>query len=207
MTAPLLCRRSLLALAATVAALSPACGVANGATSGAAEPVQQLIDGLTRVMKAGRTVPFSQRFDMLAPVIDRTLDLTAILKASVGATWDNLPPDQQATLLKAFRRYTVASYVDGFDEDNEHFVVSPEPRISGDEQIVRTLIIQDGGEQHRLDHVMRQGPAGWRIVDVLADGAISRVAVQRSDFRQLIKQGGAAALTKSLESKTADLFG
>ena len=206
MTAPPLCRRSLLVLAATavlpVTALSPAC-----ADSAAVAPVQQLIDGLTRVMKAGRTVPFSQRFDMLAPVIDRTLDLGAILKASVGATWDNLPPDQQATLLQAFRRYTVASYVDGFDEDNEHFVVNAEPRISGDEQIVRTLIIPDTGEQHRLDHVMRQGPAGWRIVDVLADGAISRVAVQRSDFRQLIRQGGAAALTKNLESKTADLFG
>ena len=104
MTAPPLCRRSLLVLAATavlpVTALSPAC-----ADSAAVAPVQQLIDGLTRVMKAGRTVPFSQRFDMLAPVIDRTLDLGAILKASVGAAWDNLPQDQQATLLEAFRRY------------------------------------------------------------------------------------------------------
>jgi phospholipid transport system substrate-binding protein len=202
----MLCRRSLIVLAAAVVlpvtARSPAC-----AESGAVAQVRQLIDGLTRVMKAGRTVPFAQRFDMLAPVIDRTFDLGAILKASVGATWDNLPPDQQATLLKAFRRYTVASYVDGFDEDNEHFVVNAEPRISGDDQVVRTLIVLDTGEEHRLDHVMHQGPAGWRIVDVLVDGAISRVAVQRSDFRQLIKQGGAAALTKSLESKTADLFG
>jgi phospholipid transport system substrate-binding protein len=206
MTAPLLCRRSILVTAAAtllpVTAPPPAC-----ADSGAVAPVHQLIDGLSRVMKAGRAVPFSQRFDMLAPVIDQTLDLNTILKASVGATWDNLPPDQQAALLKAFRRYTVASYVNGFDEDNEHFVVSPEPRISGDEQVVRTVIVLDTGEEHRLDHVMHQGQAGWRIVDVLADGAISRVAVQRSDFRQLIKQGGAAALARSLESKTADLSG
>ena len=158
-------------------------------------------------MKAGRAVPFSQRFDMLAPVIDQTLDLGTILKASVGATWDNWPADQKAALLKAFRDYTVASYINGFDEDNEHFVVNPEVRTSGDEQVVRTLIILDTGEEHRLDHVMHKGQAGWRIVDVLADGAISRVAVQRSDFRQLIKQGGAAALVKSLESKITDLSG
>jgi phospholipid transport system substrate-binding protein len=175
------------------------------ADSAAVAPVHQLIDGLTRVMKAGRATPFAQRFDMLAPVIDQTLDLSTILKASVGATWDNLPPDQQATLLKAFRRYTVASYVNGFDEDDEHFVVNPEPRVSGDEEVVRTRIVLDTGEEHRLDHVVRKGPAGWRIVDVLADGAISRVAVQRSDFRQLIRQGGAAELAKSLESKSADL--
>jgi phospholipid transport system substrate-binding protein len=52
---------------------------------------------------------------------------------------------------------------------------------------------------------MRQGPAGWRIVDVLADGAVSRVAVQRSDFRQLIRQGGAPGLSQSLNAKFANL--
>jgi phospholipid transport system substrate-binding protein len=206
MTAPLLRRRSILVMVAAlllpVVAPPPA-----HADNAAVAPVNQLIDGLTRVMKAGRAMPFAQRFDMLAPVIDQTIDLTAILKASVGAAWDNLPPDQQAALMKAFRRYTVASYVNGFDDDDEHFVINPEPRVSGDEQVVRTRIVQDTGEEHRLDHVVHQGPDGWRIVDVLADGAISRVAVQRSDFRQLIKQGGAAALARSLESKSADLSG
>jgi phospholipid transport system substrate-binding protein len=175
------------------------------ADSAAIAPVRQLIDGLVRVMKAGRTTPFSQRFDMLAPVIDQTFDLTTILKASVGATWDTLPHDQQATLLKAFRRYTIASYVNGFDEDNEHFVINPEPRIDGDEQIVRIRIIPGSGEEHKLDHVMQRGAAGWRVVDILADGAISRVAVQRSDFRQLMRQGGASALAQSLETKSTDL--
>jgi phospholipid transport system substrate-binding protein len=203
MTAPHVCRRSILVLAAAAAAV-PAVAAADNA---AVAPVRQLVDGLTRVMKAGRAVPFERRCDMLAPVVDKTIDLNAILKASIGASWDNLPPDQQATLMKAFRRYTVASYVNGFDQDDEHFVVSPEPRVSGDEQVVRIRIVQDDGEEHRLDHVMRQGPSGWRVVDVLADGAISRVAVQRSDFRQLMRQGGAAALAKSLDSKSADLSG
>jgi phospholipid transport system substrate-binding protein len=206
MTASFLCRRSILVMAAAVllpVTVPPLAYADNAAVA----PVHQLIDGLTRVMKAGRAVPFAQRFDMLAPVIDQTIDLTTILKASVGATWDNLPPDQQAALMEAFRRYTVASYVNGFDDDDEHFVVNPEPRVSGDQQVVRARIVQDTGEEHRLDHVVHQGPAGWRIVDVLADGAISRVAVQRSDFRQLIKQGGAAALAKSLESKSVDLSG
>ncbi len=52
---------------------------------------------------------------------------------------------------------------------------------------------------------MREGGAGWRVVDVLADGSISRVAVQRSDFRRLLTRGGAQALAKSLRTKSASL--
>ena len=51
-------------------------------------------------------------------------------------------------------------------------------------------------------------PADIRAaVDVLADGSISRVAVQRSDFRRLVARGGAQALIDSLNQKTADLSG
>jgi phospholipid transport system substrate-binding protein len=196
-------------LATTAAILVPAAlPVRALADNAVLAPVNQLIQGLLRVMKAGGSTPFSQRFNMLAPLIDETFDLTAILKASVGATWQSLPADQQATLLKAFQRYTIASYVNSFDEYNgQRFLVNPETRIVGDEQVVGTKIIPVSGDGHKLDYVMREGPAGWRIVDVLADGAVSRVAVQRSDFRQLIRQGGAAALSQSLEAKSATLSG
>jgi phospholipid transport system substrate-binding protein len=171
-------------------------------------PVNQLVDGLLRVMKAGHAVSFSDRFNMLAPVIDKTFDLTTILKESVGLTWPSLPPDQQAALEQAFRRYTVASYVNSFDEFNgQRFQVNPETRSVGDDEVVRTRIIPTSGEGHVLDYVMHQGPQGWRIVDVLADGAISRVAVQRSDFRGLIRKGGAPALAESLSTKSASLAG
>jgi phospholipid transport system substrate-binding protein len=45
------------------------------------------------------------------------------------------------------------------------------------------------------------------VVDVLAAGSISRVAVQRSDFRHLLSNGGGDALVASLQRKTSDLSG
>ena len=45
--------------------------------------IRQLNDGLLQVMKTGPATPFQQRFDMLAPVLDRTFDLDAILIAKV----------------------------------------------------------------------------------------------------------------------------
>ena len=54
---------------------------------------------------------------------------------------------------------------------------------------------------------MRRQGSAWKAVDVLADGSISRVAVQRSDFRRLVSRGGAQALIESLNQKTNDLSG
>jgi phospholipid transport system substrate-binding protein len=55
---------------------------------------------------------------------------------------------------------------------------------------------------------MREGEQGWRAVDVLADGTISRVAVQRSDFRAILgRDMNTAALLDSLRRKVADLSG
>jgi phospholipid transport system substrate-binding protein len=204
MTAALLRRRGVLAMTGALLVAVPRHGDAD---SPAVAPIRQLVEGLLRIMKAGRATPFAQRFDMLAPVIDQTFDLATILKTSVGPSWDTLSQDQQGALSAAFRRYTVASYVNAFDADDEHFVVDPDTRIAGSDQIVRMRIVHGSGAEDELDHVMRQGAAGWRVVDILADGVISRVAVQRSDFRQLMRHGGASALSRSLETKSADLSG
>ena len=117
-----------------------------------------------------------------------------------------MSPEQQTALLQAFRRYTVSSYVNNFDSYNsQRFEVDSGTRAVGDEQVVQTRLIPRSGESHELDYVMREVGSGWRAVDVLADGSISRVAVQRSDFRRLLTRGGAQALVDSLLTKSADL--
>jgi phospholipid transport system substrate-binding protein len=178
------------------------------ADPGPVGPIKDLCDGLLRIMKAGSATPFAQRFAMLAPIIDRVFDLAAILQVSVGPVWSSLPADQHAALLTAFRRYTIANYVNSFNNyTGQRFDVLPEVKsLPNGEQLVQTRITSASGESHELDYVMRQN-GGDRAVDVLADGSISRVAVQRSDFRRLVAHGGAQALIDSLNQKTTDLSG
>jgi phospholipid transport system substrate-binding protein len=54
---------------------------------------------------------------------------------------------------------------------------------------------------------MSQTASGWKVVDVLEDGSISRVAVQRSDFRAVLASGGSDALLEELSRKASDLSG
>jgi phospholipid transport system substrate-binding protein len=178
------------------------------ADSAVIAPIQQLYDALLAVMKTSHA-PFDQRYNQLAPVIDAVFDLPAIMQASVGPSWNALSADQHSTLLTAFRRYTIATYVANFNSfDGQRFEVSPDTRaLPSNDQVVTSRIISASGDSHRLDYVMRQTNGPWQVVDVLLDGTISRVAVQRSDFRHLLTQGGSAALVVSLQSKVAQLSG
>jgi len=208
---PHLGRRGLLGLA-MAAAVAPAFApraFADAASSDAVAAIQGFNDALVAAMKSGKSTDFNRRFAALAAVIDRTFDLTAVLAVSVGPRWASLPADQQGRLLDAFRRYTVASYVANFDHYNgQTFTVSPEVRTIGAGQaVVRSKIVPVNGDAVDFGYVMRQTPSGWRVVDVLADGSISRVATQRSDFRSLLTSGGGDALLASLQRKAADLSG
>jgi phospholipid transport system substrate-binding protein len=150
--------------------------------SGAMWPIERLDAALLATMRAGQATPFVQRYRMLGPVITQVFDLQTVLAESVGFTWFSLPAQQKAQLLDVFRRYTVSTYTANFDSYNGQSF-----RMSA------------------LNYVMKRNPVGWQVVDVLAEGSISRVATQRSDFASLLAGGGAPALIAGLERKIASL--
>jgi phospholipid transport system substrate-binding protein len=199
-----LTRRGVL-LAAVAASATGQGAWAQPADQVLAQPLQDLYAALEATMRAGNATPFPQRFDALAPVVDRVFDLETVLKVSVGMRWDNTDPARQARLLRVYRQFTVATYVANFNRyDGERFQILPGLRDTGADRIVATEIV-NGRERLRLDYVMRDGIGVWRAVDVLLEGSISRVAVQRSDFRKILVNGDTDALIASLRRKIADL--
>jgi phospholipid transport system substrate-binding protein len=191
----------------TVLAALPVPALVRAQSSGPIAPIQTLNQALLQAMQAGHRTPFPQRYNMLAPVIDQVFDLMTILQTSVGLAWNQLPPEQQASLSQVFRTFTICSYAANFDSYNgQRFVVLPDTRSVGNEQVVTTQLIGPGGT-NRIDYVMRPSGDAWKAVDVLLDGSISRVAVQRSDFRRLLSGGNAEPLIRSLQSKVHQLSG
>jgi phospholipid transport system substrate-binding protein len=189
-------------------AIAPGCGAAAASAqdSGPATAIRALNDALLKIMHMGKSAPFDERARTLTPAVEGAFDLRQILQTSVGLGWSRFSPQQQAELLDVFTRYTVASYVANFDSFNgEKFEILPELRRVGADQVVQTRIVPAAGDANRIDYVMRSTAAGWKAVDVLLDGSISRVAVQRSDFRSLLAGGDPGRLLASLRSKTAAL--
>jgi phospholipid transport system substrate-binding protein len=183
--------------------------LATTAPADATATIKHFNQALLAAMKSGGKTDFGHRFQALAPEVDQAFDLPAVLAVSVGPSWASLSPDQQSRLLNVFRRYTVASYLANFDSyAGESFTISPDTRgLGADRVVVQSRIAPITGDATELDYVMQQTPLGWKVVDVLETGSISRVAVQRSDFRRVLSNGGGDALLASLQRKTSDLSG
>jgi phospholipid transport system substrate-binding protein len=196
---------------AAASVLWPMHGRAQGTprAADAQKPITELYAGLQAAMQMGSAgASFQQRFDRLAPVIDRAFNLDAILRTSVGLRWSALDDASRRDLFSVFRTFTIASYTANFDSNGgTKFQVLPQTRPAGDDLIVESKLMPANGDPVRLDYVMHPGPAGPQIVDVLLNGSISRVAVQRSDFRALLASGSATPLIASLRQKVSDLSG
>lgn len=203
-----LSRRSALQSLGALALIAAA-GNAFGAdaTSDPRRPIAEFQAALLAVMKAGRSTPFSQRCAMLKPALERSFDMPSVLKLTVGPRWNSLGSTEQSRLLQTFLDYSVASWVAPFDSyaGQTFRFRGTDRRITDDSCVVGTELVSASNEAHRLDFVVRLGGTGWRAVDVLADGTISRIAILRSDFRALLNDGTGAALAGALEKKTTDL--
>jgi phospholipid transport system substrate-binding protein len=189
-----------------LAALAAGTRHASASTSPISDPVEDLYTTLLAAMKAGASANFDRRFEIIAPAVDRALDLTAILSMSVGLRWATLAADEQAALLAAFRRYTVSTYVVRFDSfSGQRFEVQSDTASSNpDQRILHTRIVPASGDPHAIDYLMHRSGETWKVVDVLLDGTISQVAIQRSDFRRILTDAGVSGLLASLNHKSAN---
>ncbi len=177
------------------------------AASAATKPIEALDNALISVMKAGnQNHSFMQRYSMLEPVVQRAFNLPQILQSSVGAAWPQIPQAQQAQLLKVFTQYTVATYISSFRGYNgQSFKLMPQTQSVGAQKIVATELVPPSGAPTKLNYVMSNNNGEWQATDILFQGTISKVAIQRSDFSSLVSPGNASQLISMLQSKVSSL--
>lgn len=198
-------RRALV----TMLALPAAIGLprARAAETGPDAVIRRFYDTLLAEMKDAQHLSFDQRYQRLAPAVIQTYNLALMSRLAVGPGWAQLTPAQQQRLTELFSTYTVAEYASEFDGySGERFEVDPAPATSANGPIVKSSLIKSNGEKVALNYLMRQAPDGaWQVIDIYLSGTISQLATRRSEFTSVLQQGGADALVKLLEQRTAAL--
>jgi phospholipid transport system substrate-binding protein len=168
----------------------------------AAIQVQTLNNSLLKSMHAS-TESMTERYRNLEPVIEQVFALPLVTRLSVGPQWTSFSPDQQAELIKAFTRYTVANYAHNFrDFDGEKFEIDDNVSNRGADRIVHARIIPAHDTPVTLLYRMQEVDGNWKIIDVVSDG-VSQLALRRTDFASAIAAGGAPTLIAHL-NKVSD---
>ena len=175
---------------------------ASAAVSNPEDAVRNFYSVLLGNMQQGRMLGEIGRYAKLAPVVDRTFDISLMTRLAVGPAWETLPPAQQRQLQAAFAHYVTATYADQFDSYSGQQLQVTGERPNGSNVMVQTKIVKSNGETTKLDYLMRPNQGSWQISDVYLDGTISQLAVHRSEFYSILRREGVDGLVMALNRKT-----
>lgn len=138
-------------------------------------------------------------------IVLASVDFDTLSKLTMARNWAKLTPAQQEEFRKDFRRHLSATYGRRIDDyRNETVTVLGTREEARGDQTVKTRINRGGGTADVLvDYRLRQRDGEWKIIDVVIEG-VSLVANFRSQFQEMMAQGGAEHLLAALRQKTVD---
>ena len=188
-------------LAALLATAPAAIAYAQASDPGAAT-VESFDGALLDSMKQAKSLGVGGRYQKLEPAVGQAFDLPTMTRFAVGPGWATVAPADQAALIKAFARLSVATYAHNFDGyGGERFTVDAKVETRGPDKLVRSHILSPHDKPVDLTYRMRQAADGrWKIIDVYYNGSVSELAARRSDFGSTMADGGAPALIKKINA-------
>ncbi|HXP78174.1 MAG TPA: ABC transporter substrate-binding protein [Stellaceae bacterium] len=199
-------RRSILRILPAGVVLTVLPVSSSRAAAPAVDTIKGFYDTLLSVMQQAKTLGLKGRYEKLDPAIHKAFNLPLMTRLSVGPDWQKLSPEEQKSLTAAFSDLSVSTYAARFDGySGEQFDVDPNPTPTSGGLIVNTKLVQTSGEAVVLNYLMRDGDAGWQILDVYLKGTVSELATRRSEFSAVLRRDGADALVQLIQTRAADL--
>ena len=131
-------------------------------------------------------------------------DFTRMTRLAVGRNWQQASDAQKEQLVKEFRTMLVRTYSTSLTAyRNQTIEVKPLKAGAADKEVtVRTSVLQQGGPSIPIDYAMEKADGGWKVYDVVIDGA-SLVTTYRGTFNEQVQKGGIDGLIKTLADRNS----
>lgn len=199
-------RRSILRILPVGAVLASLPLRPSQAAGSPTDTIKSFYDTLLSVMQQAKALGIQGRYEKLDPAIHKAFNLPLMTRLSVGPDWQKIGPDDQKKLIAAFSDLSVSTYAARFDGySGEHFEVDPNTTENSSGVIVSTKLVQTKDEPVQLNYLMRDGDAGWQILDVFLKGTVSELATRRSEFSSVLRRDGADGLLHLIQTRADDL--
>ena len=140
--------------------------------------------------------------------MELAFDFDEITRISVGPGWVRMNKTEQKQVVDLFRRFSVSTYASAFSSyDGEQFEIGG-TRVQPDiGTIIKTRLVLKNEAPVDLNYLLRETPAGWKIVDVYLAGTISELARRRAEFASIIRRQGVDGLIALLKRKNEEFAG
>ena len=169
--------------------------------------VKRIADEVLQIIRSDKDVAAGNQQKVVALAEQKVLphfDFTRMTRLAVGRNWNQANDAQKEALTKEFRTMLVRTYSSSLTAyKNQTIQVKPLAMSPNDkETTVRTQVIQQGGPPIPIDYAMEKTDSGWKVYDVVIDGA-SLVTTYRSSFNDQIQKSGIDGLIKTLQERNA----
>jgi phospholipid transport system substrate-binding protein len=167
--------------------------------------VKRVTDEVLSIIKADKDLQKGDTRKVVELAEQKVLphfDFERMTRLAVGKNWQTATPEQRAALVKEFRTLLVRTYSTSLTQyRNQTIEVKPTKIGANDkEAVVKTAVIQQGGPPIPIDYAMEKGADGWKVYDVIIDGA-SLVTTYRGSFNDQIQKSGIDGLVKTLQDR------
>jgi phospholipid transport system substrate-binding protein len=191
-------------LSSSFAALAFAVAAPAFAQEAADVVLKKAVDEVVSVVRSDKAIQAGDRKkvnDLVESKIVPYLNFERMTQDAMAQNWAKASADQKKQLVAEFRTLLIRTYSGALSSYKEGTVIKYKPnRNLGDgEVLVRSEIVQPGGEPIQLDYFMEKSGNGWKVFDINVLGA-RLVENYRGTFRSEINQSGIDGLIKSLAS-------
>jgi phospholipid transport system substrate-binding protein len=201
--------RELLAIAAgfVVLALFITPTFGQGASAGAEQVVQELVDDIWAALRRDGTDQ-DRRVDELTTLLESRTDVALISRLALGRHWSRLPESERQDYQKLFGEVVLRSMarrLNTYAEDaeaplDERFRIVSSAPVGAHDTLVRSRVFPSRGQPLNLDWRLRTGDSGPVIIDLIIEGA-SLLVSQRSEFAAVIERGDVEGLLAELRAR------
>jgi len=173
------------------------------AAEGPRAVVQRMTDAALEVLR-NKEMSSDDKRNRLEQIASAETDFDTISRLVLARNWSTFSPAQQTEFVRLFKDHLSLTY--GRNIENYH---NERVELTGDHEeprgdwTVNTKILRGGGAQDILvDYRLRKEGDAWRIIDFIIE-RVSLVANFRSQFQDLVSQGGPQKVLDVLREKNA----
>jgi phospholipid transport system substrate-binding protein len=171
------------------------------AATSAKQIVDKFQEELISVMKDGKKLGYSGRYDKLKEPVNNSHDLGKIARIVVGKEWEKLTEPQQQQLVDVFSRLSIASYAHNFkDYDGETFTFDTEEETTRGGVVIHSHLNIPDDKPVKFDYMLKEKGDSWRIINIIANG-VSDLALKRSEYTTILQREGFDALIAKINEK------